>query len=111
VASRVDPPGSTHAHMVMLKLAWSNFLVLERAWSNLIVRSAVPTPPPDDELPSTDPRRRTRVTPQLRAEIVRRYQAGEPSRLVAEELEIGKATVLKVLKSAGVKLKPTGGHY
>jgi len=51
------------------------------------------------------------MTPQLRADVVRRYQAGEPSRVVAEELGIGKATVLKVLRSEGIQLKPMGARY
>lgn len=57
------------------------------------------------------PRRRTRVTPPLRAEVVRRYLAGEPSRVVAEELGIGKATVLKALKIEGVAVRPVGVRY
>lgn len=51
------------------------------------------------------------MTPQLRAEVVRRYRAGEPSRIVSEELGLGKATVLKVLRAEGVPLKPVGARY
>lgn len=87
------------------------FVVLERAWSNLAVRSAVPAPTSDQDPGPAMPRGRTRVTPQLRAEVVRLYQAGAPSRVVAEELGIGKATVLKVLRSEDVTLRPVGVRY
>jgi hypothetical protein len=86
-------------------------VVLERAWSNLTARSAAPSFDRDGGLAATKRRRRTRVTPQLRAEVVRRYRAGRPSRVVAEELGIGKATALKVLRSEGVPLKPVGARY
>ncbi len=86
-------------------------VVLERAWSNLSTRSAVPPPEIEDEPAPVEPGRRTRVTPQLRADVVRRYQGGEPSRVVAEELRICKATVLKVLRAEGVELKPVGVRY
>ena len=86
-------------------------VVLERAWSNLSVQSAMPPPDQSDKTISAGPGWRTRVTPQLRAEVVRRYQAGESSRIVAEELGIGKATVLKLLRLEGVQLKPVGARY
>ena len=85
-------------------------VVLERAWSNLAARSAVP-PDLDDEPASPELRRRTRVTPQLRAEVVRRYQARESSRVVADELGLSKATVLKILRADGVEAKPVGARY
>jgi hypothetical protein len=86
-------------------------VVLERAWSNFSVLSTVRSPDPDDEPASASQSRRTRVTPQLRAEVVRRYQAGDPSRVVAEELGIGKATVLKLIKQQGLSLRPVGVRY
>jgi hypothetical protein len=97
--------------MDLLKLAKSNVVALERAWSNLSARFAVPTSNLDDKATSPQPGRRTRVTSRLRAEVVRRYEAGAPSREVAEELGIGKATVLKVLRTEGVQLKPMGARY
>jgi FixJ family two-component response regulator len=97
--------------MDLLAQVWSNFVVLERAWSNFAARSAVLLPDSDDQPALTGPRRRTRMTPQLRAEVVRRYQAGEPSRVVAEDLGIAKATVLKLLRSEGVPLKSVGARY
>ena len=55
--------------------------------------------------------RRVRVTDRLRADVVSRYQAGETSRVVAEETGASKATVLKILAEAGVQIRPTGAHY
>lgn len=55
--------------------------------------------------------RRTRVTARLRAEMIERYQAGETSRMVAEGTGTSKATVLKILREAGVELRPTGAHH
>jgi hypothetical protein len=86
-------------------------VVLERAWSNLAIRSAVPSAGSDEGPVAAAPRRRTRMTPHLRAEVIRRYQAGAPSRVVAEELGIGKATALKVLHADGIALRPVGARY
>lgn len=52
---------------------------------------------------------RTRVTDKLRQQVVNRYQAGNISaQAVAEELGIGKATVLRILKQADVPVRPHG---
>ncbi|MFL6162702.1 MAG: helix-turn-helix domain-containing protein [Jatrophihabitantaceae bacterium] len=55
--------------------------------------------------------RRIRVTEQLSAEIVRRYQAGQPSRLVAEQLGVSKSTVLKELRLHQIAVRPIGVRY
>lgn len=52
-----------------------------------------------------------RVTERPKAEVIQRYQAGETSRMVAEETGASKATVLQILKQAGVKIRPSGAHY
>jgi DNA invertase Pin-like site-specific DNA recombinase len=57
------------------------------------------------------PQRRRRITAQLRVAVVEAYESGETSRQVAEELELGRTTVLKILKAAGVKLRPQGWRY
>lgn len=92
------------------KQVWSNFVALERACSNLPASSGDPIARMD-QTPGEPMSRRTRVTEQLSTEIVRLYQAGQPSRLVAEELGISKSTVLKVLRSKAITARPTGARY
>lgn len=55
--------------------------------------------------------RRTRMTAELQAEVVARYQSGETSREVAEACGIAKSTVLRILKDADVKVRPRGVRY
>ena len=57
------------------------------------------------------PRVRRRITAGLRAAVVAAYESGQPSRQVAEELELGRTTVLKILKAAGVTIRPQGRKY
>jgi hypothetical protein len=44
----------------------------------------------------------------LRAEVVDAYESGQTSRQVAEVSELGRTTVLKILKAAGVTVRPKG---
>ncbi|MGT2424913.1 helix-turn-helix domain-containing protein [Amnibacterium kyonggiense] len=53
---------------------------------------------------------RTRVTGRLSARVVELYMSGLSTRAVAEELGIGRTTVLSVLTNEGVTLRPRGGH-
>ena len=53
--------------------------------------------------------RRTRVTPELRTEVVARYQRGKTSREVAEACSLAKSTVLTILKLEGVEVRPWAG--
>ncbi|MFF0822042.1 helix-turn-helix domain-containing protein [Micromonospora haikouensis] len=53
---------------------------------------------------------RTRLTASLRADVVKRYEAGASTRRIAADLDIGKSTVLKILR-AEVELRPVGAHY
>ncbi|MCV7364737.1 helix-turn-helix domain-containing protein [Mycolicibacterium neworleansense] len=39
------------------------------------------------------------------------YESGCTSREVAEELNIGRSTVLKILKQAGATVRPQGQKY
>ncbi len=55
--------------------------------------------------------RRARVTLELRLKAIKLYEAGKTSRGVAEDCGCSKATVLKILKDAGVVIRPTGAHY
>lgn len=52
--------------------------------------------------------RRTRVTERLEQRIVELYGLGWSSRMVASELGVAKATVLRVLKSRGVAVRSRG---
>jgi len=42
---------------------------------------------------------------------VEAYEFGQTSRRVAEELTLGRTTVLKILKDAGVAVRPQGRKY
>ncbi|MFV8181311.1 MULTISPECIES: helix-turn-helix domain-containing protein [Mycobacteroides] len=39
------------------------------------------------------------------------YESGQTSRQVAEELDLGRTTVLKILKAAGVEVRAQGRKY
>lgn len=66
-----------------------------------------------NEAPSfvSPPRVRRRITDRLRADVVAAYESGQTSRRVAEELELGRTTVLKILKAASVTVRPQGPKY
>jgi len=51
---------------------------------------------------------RRRITARLRAAVVEAYESGQSSRQVAEQLMLGRTTVLKILKAAGVTVRPQG---
>lgn len=54
---------------------------------------------------------RSRITERLRCDVVRLYESGLTSRAVAEELRIGKTTVLKILRQEGVEVRAHGVRY
>ncbi|MGV9671358.1 helix-turn-helix domain-containing protein [Gordonia sp. NPDC003504] len=56
-------------------------------------------------------RLRSRITEQLRSDVVRLYEDGMTSRAVAGEVGIGRTTVLNILKREGVEIRPHGVHY
>ncbi|WP_163911080.1 helix-turn-helix domain-containing protein [Mycolicibacterium aubagnense] len=56
-------------------------------------------------------RQRRRITPQLRTQVVEAYEFGQTSRQVAETCGVGRSTVLKILKDAGVAVRPQGQKY
>jgi hypothetical protein len=84
-------------------------VALERVCSNTLLTLAQ-----DDahviERPSfaSPPRQRPRITAQLRTAVVEAYESGKTSRQVAEEWALGRTTVLKILKAAGVTVRPQG---
>jgi DNA-binding NarL/FixJ family response regulator len=84
-------------------------VALERVCSNTLL-----TLVQDDahviERPSfvSPPRQRRRITAQLRTAVVEAYGSGKTSRQVAEELVLGRTTVLKILKAAEVTVRPQG---
>lgn len=53
---------------------------------------------------------RSRVTNRQRLEAVELYNLGLSALDVAERLGLGKSTVLKILKTSGVKIRPQGPH-
>ena len=57
------------------------------------------------------PLQRRRITARLRATVVEIYASGKTSRQVAEELGLGRTTVLQILKAAGVTVRPQGRKY
>jgi DNA invertase Pin-like site-specific DNA recombinase len=61
-------------------------------------------------MPSPVPQRR-RITARLRAEVVEAYESGKTSRQIAEELALGRTTVLKILNNAGMTVRPQGRNY
>jgi hypothetical protein len=56
-------------------------------------------------------RQRRRITARLRAEVVEHYMAGMSCRRVAATLGLGRTTVLGILKTAGVDIRPQGQKY
>jgi DNA invertase Pin-like site-specific DNA recombinase len=66
-----------------------------------------------DRSPSfvSPPRQRRRITARLRAAVVEADESGQTSRQVAEELALGRTTVLKILKEADVTVRPQGRKY
>jgi len=57
---------------------------------------------------SENPEMRRRVTRTERAAIVRLYESGFSTRAVAEQLDVSKTCVLKILKAEGVRMRPRG---
>ncbi|WP_407810742.1 helix-turn-helix domain-containing protein [Staphylococcus aureus] len=47
----------------------------------------------------------------MRRDVVRLYEGGMTSRSVAEEVGIGRTTVLNILKREGAEVRPHGAHY
>jgi len=61
-------------------------------------RSEDPPVASDDQpVPRTGPKYQ-RITASLRAAVVELYESGQTSRQVAEELALGRTTVLKILE-------------
>ncbi len=47
---------------------------------------------------------------KIDADVIARYECGQSTRVIAAALGMGKATVLDILKSANVALRPVGRH-
>lgn len=54
---------------------------------------------------STVPRRWSRLSPSARAEVVARYEAGEPSTSLAVAFGVAKSTILGVLRDGNVVMR------
>ena len=50
------------------------------------------------------------MTAEAVARIVARYREGVPLRVLAEEHKVDKETIRRVLRRAGVPLRPRGGN-
>jgi hypothetical protein len=86
-------------------------VALERVCSNTSVKRK--TQDDTDEVDEASegarsvPQRR-RITDSLRAHVVEHYARGMTSRQVASTLELGRTTVLEILKAADVAVRPQG---
>jgi len=89
-----------------------HFVALERVWSNKMLQKR------QNEIYVTDvtgmmspASQRQWITARLRAEVIKHYDQGMSSRRVAATLGLGRTTVLKILKTAEVELRPRGSKY
>jgi DNA invertase Pin-like site-specific DNA recombinase len=88
-------------------------VALERVWSNKMLQKR------QNEISVTDvtgmasspASQRQRITARLRAEVIEHYDQGMSSRRVAATLGLGRTTVLKILKTAEVEVRPRGRKY
>jgi hypothetical protein len=86
-------------HLIVLEHFWSNtLLTLAQDDAHVIERPSFVSPP----------RQRRQITAQLRTAVVEAYESGKTSRQIAEEWALGRTTVLKILKAAGVTARPQG---
>ncbi len=85
----------------------SNSPRLEKRLVRLLRKPSVPSqePPPraDPPLPH-----RKRLPPEQVNELVRRYEDGTTLRVLAAELGVNRSVVGRVLRTAGVSLRPRG---
>ena len=86
---------------------------LGRFSPNILLNSAQDDAHVTDRSPSfiSLPLQRRRITARLRAAVVEAYESGQTSRQVAEELALGRTTVLKILKEADVTVWPQARKY
>jgi hypothetical protein len=61
--------------------------------------------------PRTSGGRRKHLTPKEAAEIVSKYEAGVSMARLKAEHHMAKRTVAKVLRAAGVTIRPRGGQH
>lgn len=99
--------GSRVACMVDLAQHLSNLPRLEKRLVRLLRKPSAgcqePPPRPDPPLPH-----RKRLPPEQVSELVRRYQSGTTLRVLAAELGVSRSVVGRVLRTAGVSLRPRG---
>ena len=85
----------------------NDLLLVVLSGVNLNTRRSTRLPPArpiDQERPG-----RKRITQQLRQQVVEYYERGDVSTLqTAEEFEIGKSTVLRILKQSGASVRQRG---
>ncbi len=66
--------------------------------------------PPSDRLKVRPAATRTRVNRKHRAKVVELYVSGMSAPAVSDDMGLGKATVLRILKESGVPIRPRGGR-
>ena len=85
----------------------SILVVLAKVNFNTARQMSKPSEHEDSSQVST--RARARLTARLRLQIVEHYQSGTVSALeTAERFGVGKSTVLRILRDAGVEVRPQG---
>ncbi len=94
-------------------MTYTYLVVLSNLKLNFIDRddTEVKTRERSQQLAPGSSQRKARLTPQLQRTIIDRYASGLTSREVAEELGVGKSTVLTFLKRQGVTIRPVGLRY
>jgi len=102
----VNPRKYSHFHESIFLVALGQF-----SPSNQILEGRETTSVATSARLVSPPRQRRRLTARLRAAVVEAYEAGQTSRQVAEELGLGRSTVLGILKDAGVAVRPQGQKY
>jgi Homeodomain-like domain len=90
-----------------------SLVALERFWSNSASperNNATRVTGEQQGVSAPAPQRR-RITARLRADVVEHYERGMSTRRVAATLGLGRTTVLEILKTAGVEMRPHGRKY
>jgi hypothetical protein len=86
-------------------IEWDSYVVVLGSL-NLNPQFSLPAPT-DRSLESVGSARKRRITQSVRDEVVRLYASGRTALEVAEHCGIGKTTVLKIVKAAGLS-RPQG---
>lgn len=86
------------------------FVVVVLAQLNINAQFSLPAPT-DRSPKSARPVRKRRITQSVRDEVARLYASGQTALEVAEHCGIGKTTVLKIVKDAGLSRRQGARRY